>query len=67
MFKTLFNALKLPDLRKKLLVTLALLIVFRFGSFITAPGVDGEALASLMSESSSSILTTINVVTGGAF
>ena len=67
MFKTLFNALKVADLRKKLLVTLGLLIVFRFGSFITAPGVDGEALSEVMSASSSSILTTINVVTGGAF
>ena len=67
MFKTLFNALKVADLRKKLLVTLGLLIVFRFGAFITAPGVDGEALAQFMDQSSSSILTTINVVTGGAF
>ena len=67
MFKTLFNALKVADLRKKLLVTLGLLIVFRAGSFITAPGVDGDALSQYMAESSSSILTTINVVTGGAF
>lgn len=67
MFKTLFNALKVADLRKKLLVTLGLLIVFRFGAFITAPGVDGELLSEYMSQSSSSILTTINVVTGGAF
>jgi len=67
LFKTLFNALKVADLRKKLLVTLGLLIVFRFGAFITAPGVDGEALAQFMDQSSSSILTTINVVTGGAF
>ena len=67
MFKTLFNALKVADLRKKLLVTLGLLIVFRFGAFITAPGVDGEMLSEYMEQSSSSILTTINVVTGGAF
>ena len=67
MFKTLLNALKVADLRKKLLVTLGLLIVFRAGAFITAPGVDGEALAEVMQASSTSILTTINVVTGGAF
>lgn len=67
MFKTLFNALKVADLRKKLLVTLGLLIIFRAGAFITAPGVDGEALSALVSQSSSSILTTINIVTGGAF
>ncbi|MBO5143393.1 MAG: preprotein translocase subunit SecY [Clostridia bacterium] len=67
MFKTLFNALKVADLRKKLLVTLGLLIVFRAGAFITAPGVDGDTLSTIMAESSSSILTTINVVTGGAF
>ena len=67
MFKTLFNALKVADLRKKLLVTLGLLIVFRAGAFITAPGVDGELLAEYMGQNTSSILTTINLVTGGAF
>lgn len=67
MFKTLFNALKVEDLRKKLLFTLLLLVIFRFGSFITAPGVDGEALAEVMNSGSNSILTTINIVTGGAF
>lgn len=67
MFKTLFNALKVKDLRKKLLFTLLLLVIFRFGAFITAPGVDGGALTDVMENSSNSILTTINVVTGGAF
>ena len=67
MFKTLFNALKVEDLRKKLLFTLLLLVIFRFGSFITAPGVDGEALIEVMNSSTNSILTTINIVTGGAF
>lgn len=67
MFKTLLNALKMEDLRKKLLITLGLLIVFRFGAFITAPGVDGQTLSEYMNQSSSSILTTINIVTGGAF
>ena len=67
MFKTLLNALKVEDLRKKLLFTLLLLVIFRFGAFITAPGVDGDALAEVMSSSSNSILTTINIVTGGAF
>jgi len=67
LFKTLLNALKVEDLRKKLLFTLLLLVIFRFGAFITAPGVDGDALAEVMASSSNSILTTINIVTGGAF
>ena len=40
MFKTLKNALKTPDVRKKLMYTLILIIVFRLGCYITVPGVD---------------------------
>ena len=43
MFKTLANAWKIPELRKKLLYTLLLLAIFRFGAFVTAPG-DAAAL-----------------------
>lgn len=67
MFKTLLNAWKIEDLRKKILFTLLLLVIFRFGAFVTAPGVDGATLAQVMQAQSNSILTTINIVTGGAF
>ena len=44
LFKTLANAWKVPELRKKLLYTLLLLVIFRFGAHITAPGVDVKNL-----------------------
>ncbi|MDD3705672.1 MAG: preprotein translocase subunit SecY, partial [Clostridiaceae bacterium] len=44
MFNTLRNAWKIPDLRQKMLFTLAMLIIFRLGSFIPVPGMDTVAL-----------------------
>ncbi len=66
MFKTIKNALKTPDVRKKLLYTLVLIIIFRLGCFITVPGVDTFALNDAMS-SSNGIAGLINIISGGAF
>ena len=66
MFKTIKNALKTPEVRKKLLYTLVLIIVFRLGCFITIPGVDNFALNEAMS-SSNGIAGLINIISGGAF
>ena len=67
MFKTLINAWKIPELRTKLLYTLLLLAIFRFGCVVTAPGVDAELLELAGSASSNSIINTVNIITGGAF
>ena len=48
MFKTIKNAFKTPDVRKRLLYTLLLIVVFRFGCYITVPGVDSIALSDAM-------------------
>ena len=48
MFNTIRNAWRIPDLRKKLLYTLLIIIVFRFGSVIPAPFLDASALSDLM-------------------
>ena len=66
MFKTLRNAWKVPELRKKILYTLLLLVIFRLGSYITAPGVNAVALEALQN-TASPFLQTVNVITGGAF
>lgn len=65
MFKTFINAWKVPELRKKILYTLLLLAIFRFGAFITAPGVDAALLGRI--SSSNNLVSTINIITGGAF
>ncbi len=49
MFKTIINALKTPDVRKRILYTLLLIVLFRLGCFITIPGVDTFTLNQAMS------------------
>lgn len=66
MFQTLKNAWKIPDLRKKILYTILLLIVFRFGSIIPVPGLNTEALKALTSDSNS-LFGFFNTISGGAF
>ena len=66
MFKTLKNALKTPEVRKKLLYTLVLIIIFRLGCYITVPGVNSVALNSAMSNVSG-IAGLIDLISGGAF
>lgn len=67
MFKTIKNALKTPEIRKKLWYTLLLIVLFRLGCYITVPGVDVSALNELMNESSSTLAGMINLISGGAF
>jgi len=67
LFKTIKNALKTPDVRKKLLYTLVLIIIFRFGCFITVPGVDTIALGEQMQSATGSLTGLINTISGGAF
>ena len=66
MFKTIKNALKTPDVRKRLLYTLILIVVFRFGCYITVPGVDSIALNDAMGETNG-IAGLIDMISGGAF
>ena len=66
MFKTIKNALKTPDVRKRLLYTLILIIVFRFGCYITVPGVDSIALNEAMGNTNG-IAGLIDMISGGAF
>jgi preprotein translocase subunit SecY len=66
LFKTIKNALKTPEVRKRLLYTLVLILVFRLGCFITVPGVDTFALNEAMG-STNGIGGLINIISGGAF
>lgn len=66
MFKTIKNAIATPEVRKKLLYTLLLIVIFRFGCFITVPGVDLIKLSEAMS-SSNGISGLIDLISGGAF
>ena len=67
MFNTIKNALKTPEVRKKLLYTLILIIVFRLGCFITVPSVDTFTLAEYMKASANGVSGLIDMISGGAF
>ena len=66
MFKTIKNALKTPDVRKRLLYTLLLIVVFRLGCYITVPGVNSVALNEAM-QNTTGIAGLIDMISGGAF
>lgn len=67
MFKTIKNALKTQEIRNRILYTLLLIVVFRFGCYITVPGVDGIALSKITSSAATSISGLIDIISGGAF
>ena len=69
MFKTIKNAWAMPDLRKKMLFTLFIIVVFRFGAAIPVPFLDTTALKGVMSQVSQAgtALSYLDTLSGGAF
>ena len=68
MFATIRNAWKIPELRKKLIFTLFILLIFRLGSAIPVPYVDVQALSTYFtSQLSGTILGLYNAMSGSAF
>ena len=57
---------KATDLRQRIFFTIGLLIVYRLGTYIPVPGIDGGALRQFMSEVSSGLGGILNMFTGGA-
>lgn len=64
MFKTIFNAWKVKDIRTKMLFTLLLIVVYRLGSFIPVPGVDAAALGEMVSQYD--FLNFLDLFSGGS-
>ena len=68
MFSNVKNIFKVEDLRKKLLFTVLMILVYRFGSAIRVPGVDSTAVAQLREAANSQgALGFLNLFSGGAF
>lgn len=61
------NIWKIEELKNRILLTLGLLLVYRFGAQVTLPGIDASKLANLTSQTDEGIGWLINVFTGGAF
>mgnify|MGYP001623109403 CR=1 FL=1 len=66
MFKTIKNAFKTPDVRKRLIYTFILIVVFRLGCYISVPGVDSIALEEAMGNTQG-FAQLIDIISGGAF
>ena len=64
---TLRNIWKIKDLRERILFTLLILAVYRFGCFVVLPGVDAGKLAAATQSGGGGLLDLINAFSGGAF
>lgn len=66
MLQTLRNAWKVPEIRKKLLFTLLMLVIFRLGYAIPVPFVDTNAINKMFAMQGGNVLDFMNLLTGGA-
>src|ERR1700685_2109828 len=60
------NASRIPELRRRLVFTALMLVVYRVGVAVPTPGIDGQALASFFDAASSTLFGWVNLFSGGA-
>ena len=66
-FESLANVWKIEELKNRILITLGLLLVYRFGAHVTLPGIDATQLNSLAGQTEKGIGSILDMFTGGAF
>ncbi len=67
MLRAFANAFKIPDLRGKILFTLGIITIYRFGAYVPTPGVDYGVLQNMLDQGVSGPAQLINLFSGGAF
>lgn len=67
LIQTIRNIFKIEDLRKRILYTIGVILIYRLGSYIVLPGVDPSQLAALKNQTSDGLLGLLNMFSGGAF
>ncbi len=67
LIETIQNIWKIEDLRSRLLTTMLLVLIYRFGSFIVLPGIDPASLTHLKAQTSGGLLALLDMFSGGAF
>ena len=65
--ETLKNVWKIEELRNRIILTLGLLLVYRFGAQVVLPGIDAQQLEGLQGNAEGGLLGLLNAFTGGAF
>jgi len=66
-FQTIKNIFKIEDLRVRLLYTLGIITLYRLGKYVTLPGIDPSQLGNLKSQTSTGIMSILDMFSGGAF
>ncbi len=66
MFGSFADAFRLPDLKRRMLFTLGVLLIFRLGAHIPTPGIDTQAMANLFKSGTGGVLDFLNIFSGGA-
>jgi preprotein translocase subunit SecY len=67
LFETLKNAWKIPDLRKRMIFTFLMLVVYRLGAVIPVPGIDKAVVQNMFQGTAGGLLDFFNMMSGGAF
>ncbi len=65
--ETIKNILKIKELKNRILVTVLLVVIYRFGTHVVLPGIDPEALGALQDQTKSGLLSLLDMFAGGAF
>ena len=65
--ETIKNIWKIEDLKNRILITFALIAIYRFGSYVVLPGIDATSLDALDQQTSGGLMSLLNMFSGGAF
>ncbi len=65
--ETIKNIWKIEDLRKRILITLLLVLIYRFGTYIVLPGIDPKDLTALGEQTRGGLMALLDMFSGGAF
>src|SRR6266516_2531170 len=66
LLRAFFNAFRVPDLRKKILFTVVIIAVYRFGAHVPTPGIDVVAAQRFSSQNTGGVFSLLNLFSGGA-
>ena len=67
LIETIRNIFKIEELRKRILYTILIILIYRFGSFVVIPGIDPNQLSIIQKSSEGGLLGLLNMFSGGAF
>lgn len=65
--ETIKNIWRIEDLRKRILITLLLVLIYRFGTYIVLPGIDPKDLTALGEQTRGGLMALLDMFSGGAF